>query len=662
MVTDLSAAADTTNEKDGRESDPSPPRPRYRVLLPLDRDGQRPGLVRFALAVAHAHHGEVLALNVVTPDDDEQSLDWELPAVEEGGLLDAPLERFTVRAATVPEGIIRFARDKECDLIVMTMSDQTGSFRRQLGRILDPVVADAPCDVALLRGEVGFEDLPVDGRILLATAGGVHAQAALKVAAPLARLSHWPLTLVTAVPDGATEGRIEQAQKVLDGMVKRADLPEDEVPEEVTRRVIRANDTDAALIAAAKGYALVFIGSSNESVFNQLVVGTRTQRLTSGMEAPVVIVHAYRGAGRALLDRFWRRLDRMIPNPTPEEQIDTYKRVRRGARATTDFYFLMLCSVIIATMGLLLNSGAVIIGAMLVAPLMTPILAIGLGVVMGDTRLIRIATGSTARGILLAILLSLGLTLLARVPGLLAEALFTTEIAGRTQPNLFDLLVALAAGAAGAYSISRRGVGAALPGVAIAAALVPPLATIGIAIGIQEWSAAIGAALLFTTNLISIILAGAAIYLALGFFPEQERTERQVVLRRGLVLFLLLLFLVMVPLSDRFVANVQETTQELTRTTLQQNLERRLGVALEGTDLTLFDAAWQLPDRPGDGVDVQVVLYATGEIVRKSPTVPIVCTIQEEVEPVFEQELVSVRVLFLSVNGDAPSTDPARCP
>ena len=139
-----------------------------------------------------------------------------------------------------------------------------------------------------------------------------------------------------------------------------------------------------------------------------------------------------------------------------------------------DFFALMFLATTIAGLGLIQNSTAVVVGAMLVAPLMTPIVGVGLGLVQGNIVLVRYAAQSIAWGAGLALVVGLSLGLLLPLPEL------TTELAARGGPSLLDLGVAVLSGCAGAYAMSRPNLSAALPGVAIAAALVPPLASLGI--------------------------------------------------------------------------------------------------------------------------------------------------------------------------------------
>jgi uncharacterized hydrophobic protein (TIGR00271 family) len=162
-----------------------------------------------------------------------------------------------------------------------------------------------------------------------------------------------------------------------------------------------------------------------------------------------------------------------------------------------------------------------------------------MSIVRADLRLLPVAAEATAKGSVLAILVGVAVVIISPIETA------TSEILARTQPNVLDLGVALASGAAAGYAISRKEVAAALPGVAIAAALVPPLCVVGYGLGTSQLTIASGSLLLFITNLIAIIFAAALTFLALGFHPK--RTE-QGEFRRGLqvtVISLLVIFCVL---------------------------------------------------------------------------------------------------------------------
>ena len=179
-----------------------------------------------------------------------------------------------------------------------------------------------------------------------------------------------------------------------------------------------------------------------------------------------------------------------------------------------DFGALISLSTLIAALGLVRDSGAVVIGAMLVAPLMTPLVAMGFALVQGNLKLIRSALRSVSWGFAIALLIgaSIGLMLRLFAPGLE----ISEQMADRGSPNFLDLVVALASGVAAAYAMGRPNLISALPGVAIAAALVPPIATSGLALTMGDLTLAGGASLLFFTNIVAIVLGTAITFWCVG--------------------------------------------------------------------------------------------------------------------------------------------------
>jgi uncharacterized hydrophobic protein (TIGR00271 family) len=229
---------------------------------------------------------------------------------------------------------------------------------------------------------------------------------------------------------------------------------------------------------------------------------------------------------------------------TPEERariLDTFFfEGHRRSPYLWQFFVLMVLSAMIAGFGLANDSAAVVIGAMLVAPLMTPILAIAAAVVQGWGRRTVESLAIVVGGALTAILVGvvIGLMLLTLRTGLPLPG----EILARTGPNLIDLGIALAAGAAGGFVAVRTEASGALPGVGIAVALVPPLATIGITASLGEWDLAFGALLLFATNLVAMVFAAGLVLVAAGFAAFRGATDqRQASIARSTVIVALVI-------------------------------------------------------------------------------------------------------------------------
>ena len=186
------------------------------------------------------------------------------------------------------------------------------------------------------------------------------------------------------------------------------------------------------------------------------------------------------------------------------------------AKFTQNYLVLTISSCLIATLGLLINSAAVIIGAMIIAPLMLPLRGMPFATLEGDLKLLRLSFTSIFAATLMSILFSGLVGFIIRIPE------FGSEILSRTQPTLIDLLIAIAAGGVSGYAKIRPQVGDAIPGTAIAVALMPPLCVIGIAISQGEWDAATGSSLLYFTNLIGINLACLGVYVLAGYARSSE--------------------------------------------------------------------------------------------------------------------------------------------
>ncbi|HEY60070.1 MAG TPA: DUF389 domain-containing protein [Anaerolineae bacterium] len=191
----------------------------------------------------------------------------------------------------------------------------------------------------------------------------------------------------------------------------------------------------------------------------------------------------------------------------------------------SDHFILIVLSCILATFGLITNSVAVIIGAMLVAPLLSPILGFSMALLTVHPIMFRRSFFYIIRGAAISIALSAGIAwLVYRLPlGLPVE--MPAEVLARSHPSLFDLGIALAGGATAAFAIARPRLSAALSGAAIATALMPPLCTIGIGIAFANSAVLFGALLLYSINFVAIFLAGIITFALMGFRPINQSVK-----------------------------------------------------------------------------------------------------------------------------------------
>ncbi|MCX2976119.1 DUF389 domain-containing protein [Candidatus Marimicrobium litorale] len=235
-------------------------------------------------------------------------------------------------------------------------------------------------------------------------------------------------------------------------------------------------------------------------------------------------------------------LDRSLPlfnHASEEEYRELFVSLRDNAKATPSYQVLIVLSVMLALAGLYANSAPVIIGAMILAPLMSPIVSLAMGLARSDLGLIR----SAGRTLLVGIALGLACgVLMAWVTPL---EIPTSEMKARMSPTLLDLMIAVVSGVACAYANAKEEIAKSLAGVAIAVALVPPLSVAGIGVGWADWHMAGGAGLLLVTNLVGIALAASVTFLVLGFAPFKRA-------RAGMGISLLLLLLISVPLTLSF--------------------------------------------------------------------------------------------------------------
>jgi uncharacterized hydrophobic protein (TIGR00271 family) len=286
--------------------------------------------------------------------------------------------------------------------------------------------------------------------------------------------------------------------------------------------------------------------------------------------------------GRELLQDDERRdvIDRLFPRGVPRRQF------------FTRFVSLMMLSTAIAVFGILGDSTAVVIGAMLVAPLMFPVLGGAAAIVMGWPRRIVNRALLVAAGSVLAVGLAAGISFI--IPG--RAAALPAELMARTSPNLLDLGIALAAGAAGAYGQVRRHAADALTGVAVAVALVPPLAVVGITLQLTEWQLAVGASLLFLANVVGIVIAASATFLAAGFVPGRNPLKGHTQILRGVSWAAVAAIIVVLPMQFGRGAVLPEfdPTEEVTAVVEEYVAERGFASEVIDVDVEVDDGTTRI--------------------------------------------------------------------
>jgi uncharacterized hydrophobic protein (TIGR00271 family) len=264
--------------------------------------------------------------------------------------------------------------------------------------------------------------------------------------------------------------------------------------------------------------------------------------------------------------------------PLPDLEEDLFLHIGATRAKTTKFWVQLALASAIAAGGVIGNSTPAVIGAMIIAPLGTPIYGLALAAVIGERKALRqslrLLIGGIAVNILIGVLI--GLVTVNRMP-----IDVNPQIIGRTAPTILDLAVAVFTGIAGSFALARRDVADILAGVAIAISLVPVLAVVGITLGAGQFDLALGAFVLFLANAAAILIAGAIVFRAGGYAREAvDRDEKAGHRARIAIIVLVVVLLVPLVASSTQILLYEKYSGEATAATTQW---------IAGTDWTLED-------------------------------------------------------------------------
>jgi len=566
----------------------------YRILVAIGGPDQLAVLLAIAVPLARARHGRVTPLYVGAGAPPT----WLsiAPQIQED-VVDEPI---VIDSHDVSGRILSVARQMEPDLLLLHWKGNPSRGRYLLGRTLDPVIQYAPCSVAVVRASgkptAFVERMQRLQRVLVPSGAGPNASLALGLALDLGSQVQVTALRVANRSLGATAISAEWD-------LLRRTLEPWTGNERLHPHVVMASGVlDGILREASQGYDLALIGATRESLVDRLLFGNLPQRLALRTPFPLIIVRRRDPSAAGALRRVRWRLVNVLPQLTPDERLSVYRQVRRGARSEIDHYVMMTLSATIASLGLLLDSPAVIIGAMLMAPMMSALVAIGLGVVQGDARLVRTAIRTAFLDVVVVTMVSALVGLL--IPG----TAITSAMSARASPTLLDLAVASISGAAAAYALGRRGVASALPGVAISVALVPPLATGGLGATSGAGQVALGAYLLFLTNLVAIVSGAGIIFVWMGFRPGIAAEQGRARTFRGGVVGIAVLLLCVVAVLAGLTAN--SIKRAVFRSNVQRAVEEQ--TAVMGQQVVLSD--WRIVGQEGDTAHLEVSVRATRSI------------------------------------------------
>jgi uncharacterized hydrophobic protein (TIGR00271 family) len=298
--------------------------------------------------------------------------------------------------------------------------------------------------------------------------------------------------------------------------------------------------------------------------------------------------------------RLFRRIELRA---TPEQKNGIYKSILASSHIDIEYAALLIVAGLIALLGLLENSAAVIIGAMLISPLMNPILASALALLLGDGKLGR----RSAIVLALSVAAVIAVTCVAAFVIPLKQA--TPQILARTTPNLLDLFIAFLSGLAGTLALRGGSVAMTiLPGVAIAVAVVPPLSVVGYGLSTRQGSIAGGAFLLFITNLVAIVISALLVFRLIGFQPLREAELGRWKLKYRVGISTLVLILLSIPL---FLTLRKAAIEISTRSRLQ----RQLKVSFKADDASVSNLSFL---RESNGLRIQATLRTDHYIETKA--------------------------------------------
>ena len=521
------------------------------VVVPMGRPDTAAEMLRIAGEMVHPTEGLVIAL-VISLGDAEQTnrfSDQIQDVIEAFRNTDAghKVDVVTEMAVSVSRGILDVARERNADVILLGVQRSTQG-KVRLGTVVENVIATAPCGVLVYRSaESSYFD-----RVVVPIDGSLPSAIAMKLAVSFALQHDIPLRQMSIQFDYHYDPEHEEA-------IKRY---EDCLPpnNDLKKKIIVSRHPAGEIVSGMTSDDLLVMGFSQKTDLERHIINDLSNQLLNQSPGPVILIsqHEWHRGIRGTIEHGIARLN---PQLTLVEQNELIWSAEKSASTNLDYIVMIVLSAALATLGLLTNSVAVIIGAMLVAPLMSPISSFSTGMATGILHLTRRASLTLFTGVTLALLISIvmGVVLPIDTP--------TDEMLARGSPNLLDAAIALVSGWVAAYATARKGIPAALAGVAIAAALMPPISTIGLGIALRDIDLAFGANLLFLANIAFIIAAQYITFIWMGMHPTEDREGATLNRSRAwwIVLFLttLIVLLVFARLGSQAIdeAHIREQLQ-----------------------------------------------------------------------------------------------------
>ena len=503
--------------------------------------------------------------------DDPSRLACLFPAVQ-----DAIIQRLSHPDATA--AMLERIVQEEPMLAIAAAKDQTGESSSN-----DPLLLQSPSNTVILYGRGQLQ--PPKRRVFVGTADSSNDGFAVYLATLITKRSKSRVNIARLEEESGEEnievGRREISQLMRDMGVK---------PSARFRRRVFLDADAAGLAAAAEGHDLALIGMNSRLSPQEFLEKTRNTTVAVVKRAPPL----------RLWDQGKLRTD-WLPRISPADHADLIQSLRHGSILGRDFLVMLGLAASIASLGLLQDSPAIVIGSMLLAPLMTPMIGNGLALAQANPKLGRRSLLSVFVGFLLTLVVSSVVAFVT--PG---EEM-TSQVLARGNPNILDLLVAFFSGAAAAYAMARPSLIGTVAGVAIATALVPPLCCSGISLVYRRFDVAGGASLLFVTNVAAIVLGAALTFRWMGVSAGRASARQRLWVFRMVGIFGLLLIVLAFPLQRALQRNIDTGKAQPNNFPLTMEVTEALVEYIEKTPNLELIASGR-PSSPQDQADVVLVL------------------------------------------------------
>lgn len=611
------------------------------VLVPIGRPDTASQMLELAGELVHPTNGLVIALVVALGDSElANKLTDEVQETIENFRSDGEghnVELVTHVAVSISRGILDVARERHTDVIILGVQQ---SARRQvkLGTVVENVISTAPCGVLIFRTSTS----PNFNRVVIPVDGTVQSTIAMKLGVSLA-LQHGTKVRHMSVQYNY-QYNAEHEKSMRDS---EALMPDDNRP---NKQIIVGRNPSRSILREMTENDLLVMGFSQKSDFERQITDDLSNQLLNRAPGPVIMISQIEWQ-RGIRGAIERSLLRINPQLTKVEQNELVWSAQKSADTNLDYTVMIILSAGLATLGLLTNSVAIIIGAMLVAPLMSPISGFSTGMATGLLELTRRASLTLIQGVVLALLISIAMGVFLPIDSP------TSEMTSRGSPGILDAAVALVSGLVAAYASARKGIPAALAGVAIAAALMPPICVIGLAVALQKIDLAIGSTLLFLTNITFIIASQYIMFLWLGMRPDESRegvtanlTRVWWVVLASLTIFVMAVF---VQLGSQAVDEAQ--IRDELEATVFQNAEvvdyRVISSVPLGVQLTVQSASLITPQQVAEAQERLNTIYGQNvnvEVVSQQVIRPPDGR-KDDITTIFKSALPTVQIMEVSI-------------